>query len=148
MRTSSAGIALIKEFEGFKAVPYLCSAGIPTIGYGSTYYLDGTKVRLSDRAITETKALELLSKSLAKFEATVNEVNKSLTQNQFDACVALCYNIGQANFSSSTLVKMLNARTDPTLVAPQFLRWNKVVGKPSEGLTRRREAEMTLFLKD
>ena len=53
-------IALIKRFEGFRAKPYLCPAGIPTIGYGATFYEDGSKVKLIDPAITEPRAVELL----------------------------------------------------------------------------------------
>jgi lysozyme len=148
MKIGDAGIALIKEFEGFRKAPYLCSAGVPTIGFGSTLYTDGRKVRLCDVSISEATALELFHDTLHKYEQTVDKViNVPLTQNQFDACVCLCYNIGQGNFASSTLVKMLNARTSPVIIAPQFLRWNKAAGEPSKGLTRRREAEMNLFLK-
>ena len=147
MNIGNAGIVLIKEFEGFKKAPYLCSAGVPTIGFGSTMYADGKKVKLCDTSISEAIALELLHDTLHKYEQTVDKVvNVSLTQNQFDACVCLCYNIGQGNFASSTLVKMLNARTSPVIIAPQFLRWDKAVGVPLAGLTRRRKAEMALFL--
>jgi lysozyme len=69
-----------------------------------------------------------------------------VSQCQFDASVSLCYNIGQGNFAASTLVKMVNAGDTPEAVAPQFLRWNKAKGRSLAGLTRRRTAEMALFL--
>ena len=147
METSSKGIALIKEFESFRATPYLCAAGVPTIGWGTTRYPDGKAVTLADKDITEAVADMYLHHDLTTFE---NAVNKALTipiqQCQFDACISLCYNIGQGNFASSTLVKMLNAGTAPNLIAPQFLRWDKAKGKSLAGLTRRRKAEQKLYL--
>ena len=147
METSSKGIALIKEFESFRKTPYLCAAGVPTIGWGTTRYPDGRAVKLSDPKITEAVADMYLHHDLTTFEKAVNKVlTIPIQQSQFDACVSLCYNIGQGNFTSSTLVKMLNAETAPDLIAPQFLRWDKAKGKPLAGLTRRRKAEMALFL--
>lgn len=146
MKTSHNGRKLIQEFEGFRNKPYLCSAGVPTIGFGSTMYLEGARVRLADPEITRAEAENLFVKTLTAYEDTVNKTTKGLNQNQFDACVSLCYNIGQGNFTSSTLVKMLNAGTAPDLIAPQFLRWDKAKGKSLAGLTRRRKAEMALFL--
>ena len=91
-------------------------------------------------------ALLLLSKTLAPFEHAVNAIKVDLTQNEFDALVSLCYNIGAGNFASSTLVKMLKAGDVKSEIAKQFLRWDKANGKPLAGLTRRRNAEAELFL--
>jgi len=55
---------LCKRFEGFRAKPYLCPAGIPTIGYGSTYYADGKKVTLNDSSISQEAANALLMSEL------------------------------------------------------------------------------------
>jgi lysozyme len=111
-------------------------------------YLEGTRVRLADPDINRSEAENLFVNTLTKYEDTVNKTTKNLTQNQFDACVSLCYNIGREAFTSSTLVKMINAGSSPDLIAPQFLRWNKAAGKPVAGLTRRREAEKALFLSN
>ena len=147
METSSKGIALIKEFESFRKTPYLCAAGVPTIGWGTTRYPDKKAVTLADKDITEAVGDMYLHHDLSTFEKAVNKVlTIPIQQSQFDACVSLCYNIGQGNFTSSTLVKMLNAGTAPDLIAPQFLRWDKAKGKSLAGLTRRRKAEMALFL--
>jgi lysozyme len=89
----------------------------------------------------------LLTKTVAAYEHTVNTVGVELTQNEYDALVSLCYNIGSGNFVSSTLVKMLKADEPKAEVAKQFLRWDKAGGKPLAGLTRRRNAEAELFLK-
>ena len=146
MKTSSKGKAIIKQYEGFRAKPYLCPAKIPTIGYGATYYTDGRKVKLSDPAISEADADKLLDKMLVKYEDAVNRyVQVPITQNQFDALVSFCYNLGQENLRNSTLLKKLNAK-DYNGAADQFLRWNRAGGKVLAGLTKRRTDERKLFL--
>jgi lysozyme len=147
MKVCTPGMTLIKEFEGFRGAPYLCSAGVPTVGYGSTMYADGKKVKLSDVSISEATALELFHTTLHKYEQTVDKaILIPLTQNQFDACVSLCYNIGQGNFASSTLVKEINSGGSKEKTSEQFLRWNKAMGTVSAGLSRRRKAEQKLYL--
>lgn len=146
MKTSSKGKAIIKQYEGFRAKPYLCPANVPTIGYGATYYLDGRKVKLSDPAISESDADKLLDKMLVKYEDAVNRyVQVPMTQNQFDALVSFCYNLGQENLRNSTLLKKLNNK-DYNGAADQFLRWNRAGGKVLAGLTKRRTDERKLFL--
>ena len=146
MKTSSKGKAIIKQYEGFRAKPYLCPAKIPTIGYGATYYTDGRKVKLSDPAISEADADKLLDKMLVKYEDAVNRyVQVPMTQNQFDALVSFCYNLGQENLRNSTLLKKLNAK-DYKGAADQFLRWDRAGGKVLAGLTKRRTDERKLFL--
>ncbi len=147
MKISQAGINLIKSFEAFRSKPYLPTPNdVPTIGYGSTYYEDGTRVKLTDASITESHATDMLVKNLSKFEEAVNKnVKIVLTQNQFDALCSFVYNIGIGNFSSSTLLKKLNAN-DIHGAADQFLVWNKQAGKVLNGLVTRRNKERTLFL--
>lgn len=147
MKTSQAGLDLIKEFEGFRAKPYLCSAGVPTIGYGSTRYTDGTPVSLRDPAITEAVGLILFKDTLTTYEKAVTKAVKiPLEQYEFDALVSLCYNIGVGNLVSSTLVRLLNEDEARIEVAGQFLRWNRANSVVIPGLTRRREAEREMFL--
>ena len=90
VKISKAGIDLIKAFEGLRTEPYYCSAGVLTIGYGST----GAHV-VAGKAITEAEAEALLVKDLARFEAGVSElITKPLTQGQFDALVSFSFNLG------------------------------------------------------
>ena len=146
MKTSNKGKAIIKQYEGFRAKPYLCPAGAPTIGYGATYYTNGRKVKLSDPAISEADADKLLDKMLVKYEDAVNRyVQVPINQNQFDALVSFCYNLGQENLRNSTLLKKLNNK-DYNGAADQFLRWNRAGGKVLAGLTKRRTDERKLFL--
>lgn len=144
MKTKS--IDIIKEFEGFSSKPYLCPAGVPTIGYGSTRYADGTKVKLTDKPITKEEAHRLLFDTLGQYENAIHKnVYAPITQNMFDALVSFTYNVGVGNFKNSTLLKKLN-KADYHGAATELLRWNKAGGKVLAGLTRRREAERKLFL--
>ena len=77
MKISNNGLDLIKQFEGLSLTPYLCPANIPTIGYGNTFYEDGTKVTLKDKPITEQRASELIEYIVNKtFSDNINKVVK------------------------------------------------------------------------
>jgi lysozyme len=142
---SEKGLSLIKQFEGFKAKVYFCPAGLPTIGYGT---LIDTKEEewLKTATLNESQATELLKKDCAIFEKTVNLCIKSnITQNQYDSLVVFAYNVGPANFKSSTLLKKINANPNDPDIRTQFMRWNRAGGSILRGLTRRREAEANLY---
>lgn len=145
MRASQACIDLIHRFEGFRANPYLCPAGVPTIGYGSTRYADGRPVTLSDSPITQVQADQIMRETLKEYEGAVNRyVQVPTTQGQFDALTDFAYNAGAKNLLASTLLKKLNA-SDYDGAAAQFMRWIYADGKALPGLLRRREAERKLF---
>ena len=146
MKTSDKGKAIIKQYEGFRAKPYLCPAGVPTIGYGATYYTDGRKVTLRDAPISEADADKLLDKMLGKYEDAVNRyVQVPITQDQFDALVSFCYNLGPEALRKSTLLKKLNNK-DYNGAADAFLNWVYASGKKLQGLVNRRTDERKLFL--
>lgn len=145
MELSQKGKDLIMQFEGCKLTAYQDSVGIWTIGYGNTFYEDGTPVKKGD-IITHNRAIELFNLIVKKFEVSVDElVISNVNQNQFDAMVSLAYNIGLGNFKSSSLLKMVNKSPNDNTIYLQFLRWNKAKGKVLEGLTRRRMAESNLY---
>ena len=146
MKTSENGLNFIENLEGCKLTSYKCPAGIWTIGIGSTRYADGSAVKQGQTLANKQAALDLLANTIAPFEHAVNAIGVTLNQNQFDALVSLCYNIGASNFASSTLVKLLKSGADKTEIADQFLRWDKANGKSLAGLTHRRQVERTLFL--
>lgn len=145
-KASQKGLDLIKRFEGLELKPYKCPAGIPTIGYGNTYYPSGSKVKLTDPTITKEKAEELLKFLLGSYEKSVDSFCRDdISQNQFDALVSFAYNCGVNNLKSSTLLKKVNANpNDPTIKA-EFLKWNKASGRVLAGLTKRRQAEADLY---
>ena len=71
----------------------------------------------------------------------------TLTQNQFDALVSFCYNVGPANLKASTLLKKVNANPNDETIREELKKWNKGGGKVLKGLTRRREAEANLYFQ-
>lgn len=148
MRLGSKGLELIKSFEGFYSKPYLDPIGIPTIGYGATYYPNKKKVTMKDMPLTEKEASELLKEMMTTYENDVKRlVKRELNQNQFDALVSFTYNLGGANLGKSTLLKKVNANPCDKTIKDEFLKWNKAGGKVLNGLTRRRNAEAELYFK-
>lgn len=133
-------------FEGFSAKPYLCSAKVPTIGYGNTYYLNGKKVTLLDKPITELQAFEMFKAIADKFADKVSKlVTAPIDQSQFNALVSLTYNIGPANFQKSTLLRKVNFNHNDPSIRAEFLKWNKAGGQVLKGLTIRRKAEADIY---
>lgn len=135
-------------FEGVYLKPYLCPAGIPTIGIGSTRYENGQRVSLSDPPITRERAEELLMWELQK--ECVPRVLK-LCQNLPEwgpgavaAILDFTYNLGSGNLASSTLRKRINAG-DKAGARDELMKWVKGGGKVLPGLLRRRTAEAALI---
>jgi len=140
-------VDLCKRFEGFRAKPYLCPAGVPTIGYGATRYLDGRKVTLQDKPISESDAESMLRLTVQGVCNSVAAICPHIySVGLLAACTSLAFNIGINAFKSSTLRRVVNERGDAESVASQFRRWNRGGGKVLQGLVNRREAEIKLFL--
>lgn len=141
MRLSTLGRAHLKRLEGFRTKAYIPVPGdVPTIGYGFTHGVKmGDVMTLSEadaRLIEELRPYEM-----AVWQGCTMEPN----QNEFDAMVLLCFNIGTAGFSRSTVLKAHN-RGDKQAAARAFGLWNKSGGKVYPGLTRRRAEESALYL--
>lgn len=139
MKTSEAGLSLIKSFEGLRLESYLCPANVWTIGYGHT---QGVK---PNQIISEKQAESLLKGDLLVFEKTVLSHNLKLNQNQFDAFVSFCYNVGSGNLAKSTLLRKAKLNPNDETIRDEFMKWNKAKGKELAGLTRRRKAEGDLY---
>jgi lysozyme len=145
-KASQKGLDLIKRFEGLELKPYKCPAGIPTIGYGNTYYPSGSKVNLTDPAITKEKAEELLKFLLGSYEKDVDSFCRDdINQNQFDALVSFAYNCGPRSLKSSTLLKKVNINPNDVTISDEFMKWNKAGGRVLVGLTKRRQAEADFY---
>ncbi len=134
---------MIEGFEGLRlhAYPDPATGADPyTIGYGHTGGVS------PDDTCTQEEADAWLAEDVAWSVAAVNHlVTVPLEQHQFDPCVSLVFNIGQGAFSSSTLLKLLNAGSYGQ-VPSQFRRWDKGPnGQPLPGLTARRRAEADMF---
>lgn len=144
MKTNNSGLQIIKDCEGLKLKSYLCPSDVWTIGYGTTVYPNGVKVKLNEFCTAEL-ASNFLAFDVTKTESFITKkVKVDLTENQFSALVSLVYNIGSGNFSKSTLLKKLNAG-DYEEASEQFLVWRKSRGKVLRGLEIRRAKEKELF---
>ena len=146
MHVSPSGVDLICNFEGLRLKAYDDGVGVWTIGFGTTKYPNGIRVKKGDTC-TLDQAKAYMQNDLKSFEQTVNNTVKvPLNQNQFDALVSLAYNIGTNAFSKSTLVKKLNSN-DIRGAADQFDLWVNAGGERMQGLVNRRTVEKALFLK-
>ncbi len=138
---SPAGRAALMRREGCRLTAYLDSVGVPTIGIGHTGRASSPTVAMG-MTITQAEADAIFAADLAPFEAAVAKaVSAPMTQNQFDACVSLAFNIGAAGFTGSTVVHRLNAG-DVGGAADAFLMWMRPVE-----LRLRRDDERAQFLK-
>lgn len=161
-KPSDKAITVLHHFEGLKLNPYLCPAGVPTIGFGNTYYEDGRKVTLKDPAITVKRAYGLFEGIAPIYH---NRIAKSITadisQNQYDALFCLCYNLGSI---PKSLADKINKNPLDKTIWGTFLLFDKAVmdkdGKDNDGdgivdekgeigellgLVRRRNSEAHLY---
>lgn len=138
--------ALCRRFEGLHLEPYLDPIGIPTIGYGATFYEDGRRVTLKDPAITKERAEALLMWHLRRhFLPEVMALCPGAdTPPRIAALLDFTFNLGAGNLRASTLRRRVNAGLWDEVPA-QFMRWNKAGGRVLRGLTRRRQAEVDLL---
>lgn len=141
MRLSTPARAKLKRLEGFRSKAYIPVPGdVPTIGYGFTH-----GVRMGDVMSLEEADRRLITELVPYERAVFQSCTVEPNQNQFDAMVLLCFNIGAAGFRRSTVLKAHN-RGDYQAAARAFGLWNKSGGKVYAGLTRRRAEEAALYL--
>jgi lysozyme len=147
MKLNEKGTVLLHHFEGLKLKAYKCPADVWTIGFGNTFYEDGSKVKQGD-AVTKERASELFDSVAFSFANQITgSIKAKLNENQFSSLVSFAYNVGVTNFKKSTLLKKINIdKNDPTIFA-EFLRWDKAAGKVLAGLKLRREAEAKLYFE-
>ncbi len=139
------GIAIIRKYEGLKLRAYICPSGLPTIGYGATFYMNGSRVQIGD-VITIDHADKLLHFQVRLFADEVRRTVKSnINDNQLGALVSFCFNIGGAAFGRSTLAKKVNANPSDSTIRNEFMRWTRGGGKVLPGLVKRREEETNLY---
>ena len=153
VKISEDGINLVKKFEGLHRVQpdgmvsaYRCPAGKYTCGWGAT-----RGVRSGTKWTKEYCEMRLIEDLAEHSKAVKKYVQVPLSQGQFDALTSFVFNLGEGNFRSSSLLRLLNqGKYDD--VPEHIMRWNKarVDGKltPLKGLTRRRAAEAAIFSRD
>jgi lysozyme len=154
MKPSAACYELIKRFEGLRLRPYLDMVGVPTIGYGSTFYEDGSAVTMKDKPITRERADSLFRLVVDRFSKNVsNRIIVVLNQNQFDSLVSFTYNVGVGALNKSTLLKKVNTNPCDASIRDEFMKWNKGRDPKTKqliilpGLTKRRRMEADLYFR-
>lgn len=135
---------LAKE-EGIVLKPYLDSVGIPTIGIGCTFYPDGRRVTMKDKPLDNVQAAwDLFDAVNSNFLFTVYSTTRDdINQNQFNALLSLCYNIGPVGFKGSTVLKLVNKNPNDPKISEAFRLWKNAGGKPI--LLGRRNREVKLY---
>ena len=158
MKINKKTIDLLHEFESCRLEAYLCPAKIPTIGWGNTYYEDGSKVKLGNK-ITQERADSLFIVILNEKADLLRKKlgSRILTENQFGALLSFLYNVGPGlqsvkdglfvlkNGKPSTLWRLVQHNPDDPLIANQFRLWINKGSSFEKGLKRRREAEIELY---
>jgi lysozyme len=139
---------IIKKFEGFEPIAYKDAGGVWTIGYGNTFYEDGTKVKEGD-SISHSEAEKLLKNVVDDFaNKMTDEIRVQLNDCQFGALVSFTYNVGISAFRRSTLLRKVNADPDDEDIKLEFLKWTKAGGKTLAGLAKRRKEEADFYFNN
>ena len=141
MKLDESGYSELHKREGLRTKPYLDTRGIPTISLGVTYYPNGRKVTMQDKALTIEEA-ERLGKVIAdRFAAEVTALIKSkVNQNQFNALVSIAYNIGINGFKSSSFLKLVNKNPNDPKIKEAIMLWVK-----NKELIGRRKSEANQY---
>lgn len=140
MKASEDIKKFIKNFESCQLKAYKCTSGILTIGYGHT------KNVYAGQVITQQQADKFFDEDLQYFENHINSKKLFLNQNQFDALVSLCYNIGPGGFDKSPVLKLIKINPEHTDLRTAFLIHTKSKGKILQGLVKRRNAEYDWYI--
>jgi lysozyme len=155
MQMSDHGRSLLTQWEGFETKVYDDGVGVMTIGVGhaltpdekklGTLAISGSQVSYA-HGLTQDQVQSLLATDLHTYESALNtSIGVPLKQNQFDALLAFCFNIGINGFHGSSALKDLNNQAFDE-VPDDLRKWNKAGGVFSQGLANRRENEIKLWL--
>lgn len=145
MKPSQKCFDLIKKFEGLRLTAYKCSAGKWTVGYGNTFYPNGSRVQPVDR-ITMQQANDMLEWAVTTKAKALPQI--TVNQNQFDAICSFVYNIGVGAFNQSTMLRKIRLNPDDETIRDEFMRWVRAGGKVLKGLQNRRKAEADLYFSN
>ena len=142
---NARGLSIIKTFEGWSPSVYVCPAGVPTIGYGSIWSLDGKRVTMAHPNISKAEGQTLLQRELHHIQRAIGQlVHVPLNTNQYSALASWTFNLGSGRLQSSTLRRKLN-RGDYEGTSAEFPKWRRAGGKILKGLVIRRAEERELF---
>lgn len=145
-RSISVAAALARRFEGCALEPYLCPAGVPTIGYGATFYEDGRRVKLTDYPISQDRANAILLYQVRTvfLPAVVRLCPGVDDEDRLAALIDFTFNLGAGNLRASTLRRRVNAG-EWDHVPDELRKWVRAGGRVLRGLVARRAAEVALI---
>jgi len=149
MKLSQNGLQLLEKLEGLKTKAYKDTVGVWTIGIGSTFYENGSRVKEGD-ILTKEECYHLFELTKSKYEKPINDsINTLISQNQFDALFCFCYNIGATGFKNSTVVRMINSLASKEEIISAWMMWKgKTKNKSGKYvLESRRQAEINEYFK-
>lgn len=151
MSAKNTSKAIIKKWEGLRLKAYLCSASVPTIGWGTTWYKNGTKVKLGDTITAEQAEIEFNHEFEKKWNEVITRSKVKLTDGFIAAAVSFAYNLGSGALFGSTLWKRIQAGESPKAVKDEWMKWINArvngVLTPIQGLVNRRKDEQNLSLQ-
>lgn len=144
--TNAVDIAtpLIQHYESCRLEPYEDARGVPTIGWGNTYYQDRSLVTMNDNVLTPEAADELFVYWLNDFAQKVVAHAPSAKDNQLAAFTSLAYNIGIGAFAASTALRKF-LKADLLEAGNGIELWDRAGNHVLKGLQRRRKAERLVF---
>ena len=140
----------IKNSEGLELKAYKRKGDVWTIGYGSTYYEDNTRIKQGD-VITLERAESLLKLKVEKeyLPQLKSIIKANLNDNQLSALLSLIYNIGAGNLKKSALPGIINKNPNSETIRNVWLTQNIRIGSQFEkGLRLRRKREVDLYLSE
>lgn len=139
---AEALLALIRKFEGLRLKPYLCPAGVPTIGYGHT----GKDVTLSMAPISEPVAEALMHQDAEVFMRAAGNLSPVLwfDEDKHAAIADFCFNLGSSRYKASTLKRRIDSG-DWEGACDELQKWVWGGGRKLPGLVARRAAEAGLL---
>ncbi len=144
MKMTGEGMALIRQFEGFRGTAYRDAVGVWTIGYGHTN-MAGPPAVSAGMKISRAGADAILARDVEQFARGVAvAVAVPLSDAQFSALVSFSYNVGLGAFGSSSVLRAVNSQ-DFVAVPRRLGLWVKAGGRVLPGLIKRRAAEAAMF---
>ena len=147
IRISPEAAKIIGNAEACMRDPYICPAGVLTVGVGSTA-AGGERIDPKHR-YTDIEIAERWKNDIKQAENCVDRFanGRALPQSVFDATVSITFNAGCGALKNSTMFKYLRAGKYEQ-ACNELPKWVYGGGRKLQGLVTRRDKERALCLTD